>query len=123
MRDISDQLDGIIDDLLGVVDTLQLGGLIQVDQVLVKIKPGSSQQGAGIVVQIGCDALSFLFLEPDGGIQQELLLVLFHALQPHLIPDDFSLMKNDKDDQPYGKRQHSYGAKEKHLRDPRVSDF
>src|ERR1700754_1192985 len=35
--DIADQLDGIIDDRFGIVDTLQLGCLIQVDQVLIQI--------------------------------------------------------------------------------------
>ena len=37
MRDIADQLNGVIDDLLGIVDALQLGGLVQVDEVLIEI--------------------------------------------------------------------------------------
>src|SRR6201999_3543706 len=65
MRDIADELDGIIDDRLGIINTLQLGGLVEVDQVLVQVQTGGSQQWSRVVVQIGGDTLAFLFLEPD----------------------------------------------------------
>ena len=37
VADIPDQLDRIVDDLLGVIDALQLGGLIEIDQVLIQV--------------------------------------------------------------------------------------
>ena len=97
MADIADELDSIVDDLLGVVDALQLGGLIEIDEVLIEVQPGCSQEGACIVVEIGGDPLAFLFLQADAGVEEEFLLVLFHALEPQLIADDLSLVKDDED--------------------------
>ncbi len=37
VRDITDQLDRIIDDRFGIVDALQLGCFVQVDQVLIQV--------------------------------------------------------------------------------------
>lgn len=37
VRDIADELDRIVDDLLGVVDALQLRGLVEIDQILVQV--------------------------------------------------------------------------------------
>src|SRR6185312_12108543 len=36
MTDIPDKLDGIVNDLFGIVDALQLGRLVKVDEVLVE---------------------------------------------------------------------------------------
>ncbi len=41
--DITDQLYRIVNDLFGIVNALQLGGLVEVDQVFVQVKPGGSQ--------------------------------------------------------------------------------
>jgi len=35
--DISDQLDGIVDDLFGVVDALKLGRFIEVDEIFIEV--------------------------------------------------------------------------------------
>ena len=111
MGNVSDELDGIVDDLLGIVDALQLGCLVQVDQVLIEVEPGGGQQGAGVIVEVGCDPLAFFFLEADRGIQEQFLLVMLHSLQLELVTDDFTLMKNNKNDQPDGQGQHTNGAK------------
>lgn len=71
MADITDELDGIINDLAGLEDRLQLGGLILVHQILIQIQTGCGQQGTGIIVQVGSQALAFLFLQFDRGIQQD----------------------------------------------------
>ncbi len=68
VRDIPDQLDGIVDDLFGIVDALELGLFVQVHKILIQVKAGGGQQRAGIVVQVGCNALAFFFLQADGGI-------------------------------------------------------
>lgn len=68
MGDIPDQLDGIIDDLLGVVDALELGIDVLVHQVFVQVEAGGGEERTGIVVQVCCDALSFLFLPAYGGV-------------------------------------------------------
>ena len=112
MRDIADQLDGIIDDLFGIVDTLQLRGLVEVHQVFVEVQAGGGQQGACIVVEIGSDALAFFFLEADRGIQQHFLLFLFQPLQLHLVAYHFPLVKDDKHDKADSQCQHTHGAKE-----------
>ena len=114
MRDIAYQLDGVVDDLFGIVDTLQLGGLVEVDQVLIQVKPGGGEQGTGVVVQVGGNALALFFLQTDRSIEQELLLVLFHALEAHLIPDHLPLVEDDKYNEPDGKREHTYGAEIEH---------
>ena len=43
MADITHQLYGIIDDLAGLEDGLQLRGLILVHQVLVQVEAGCSE--------------------------------------------------------------------------------
>jgi len=112
--DVSDQLYGIVDDLFGVVNALQLGGLVEVDEVLVEVQTGGSEKGAGVIVEVGGDALAFFFLEADGGVQQQFLLVLFHALEPQLVPDDLSLVKDDENDKPDSERQHADSAEKEH---------
>lgn len=77
VRDVPDQLNGIVDDLFGVIDALELGRFVEVNQVFVQVQAGSCQQGTGIVMEVGGNPLAFLFLQADGGIQQHLLLVLF----------------------------------------------
>lgn len=111
MRDIADELDGIVDDLLGIVNALQLGGLVQVDQVLIEVKSGGGEQGAGVIVEVGGNTLAFFFLQADGGIQQQFLLVLFHALQAQLVAYHLALVKNNENDEPDGKCKHTDGAK------------
>lgn len=112
MGDITDQLDRIVDDLLGIVDALQLGGLVEVHQIFVQVQAGGGQQGAGIVVEVGCNTLPLLFLEPDGGVQQHFLLFLLHPLELHLVADHLPLMEDDENDQPDCQGQHSHGAEE-----------
>ena len=114
VRNISDQLDGIIDDLLGIINTLQLSGLIEIHQVLVQIQTRRRQQRTGIIVEIRRNPLPFFLLQAYGGIQKQLLLILFHLLQFHLVTNDLALVKDDENDKPYGERQHSYGAKKQH---------
>ncbi len=81
MTDIADELDSVVDDLLGVVDALQLGGLVEVDEVFVEIQASGREEGAGIIVEISRDALAFFFLEAYAGVEEKLLLVLFHPLK------------------------------------------
>lgn len=111
MANVADELDGIVDDLFGVVDALQLGGLVEVDEVLIEVKPGGGQEGACVVMEIGGDPLAFFFLEPDAGVKEELLLVLFHALEPQLVADNPTLVEDYKDNQPDSKGQHPDSAK------------
>src|SRR6185295_15448742 len=66
MGDVADQLDGIVDDLLCIVDTLELGLFIQVHEVLVEIEPRGSQEWSCIIVQISCYTLPFFLLQADG---------------------------------------------------------
>lgn len=70
MRDIPNELDGIVDDLLGAINALELGTFVEVHHVLIEVKPGGSEEGAGIIVQVGSDAGSFFFLEAYRGVQQ-----------------------------------------------------
>jgi len=124
MGDIADQLDSIVDDLLGIIDALQLGGLIEIDEILIQVQPGRSQEGTGVIMQIRGDPLPFLFLQPDRGIEEEFLLILLHLLELQLIPDNLPLVKDDKDDQPDGKCQHADSAKKQHQGYvTRASDF
>lgn len=76
-------------------------------------------------MEIGGNTLPLFFLEPDRGVEQQFLLILLHALQPQLIADDLSLMKDDEDDKPDSQCQHTDSAKEQHQRHAatRVSDF
>jgi len=107
VRDIPDKLDGIVDDLFGAVDALELGVFIEIDHVLVEVETGGGEQRAGIVVQVGGDPGPFFFLQPDRGVEQEFLLLIFHFLQGHLVPDDFTLVKDDKNDQADGEHEHA----------------
>ena len=112
VRDIADKLDGIVDNLFGVVDALQLAGFVEVHQVFVQVEAGGSQEGAGVVVQVGCDAGAFFFLEADGCVQEHLLLVLFHSLELELVAYDFPLVKHDKNDESDREHEHAYCAEE-----------
>jgi len=114
MADVADQLDGIVDDLFCIVDALELRRLVEVDQVFIKVKPGGGKEGPGIVVQVCGDPLAFLFLEANAGVEEQFLLVLLHPLQTHLVANDFPLVKDNEDNEPDSKRQHSDSAKEKH---------
>jgi hypothetical protein len=106
VRDVPDQLDGIIYNLLGIVDALQLGRDILVNQVVIQVKTGCSQQWAGVIMKISCNALPFFFLPPDGCIEENLLLLLFKSLKLLLVLDDLSLVKYNEYHQAYGKHQH-----------------
>ena len=50
MRDIPDQLDGVVDDLLGIIDALELCLFVEVYKILIEVEARRSEQGAGIVV-------------------------------------------------------------------------
>ena len=58
MADITDQLDGIVNDLPGLEDGLQLGGFVLVHEVLIQVEAGRGQEGTGIIMQIGGKALA-----------------------------------------------------------------
>ena len=118
MGDIPDQLYGIINNLLGIVDTLQLCGFIQVDQVFIEVEPGCGKERSCIIMEVSCNALPFFFLKADGSIKQGFLLILLHTLQLLLVADDFSLVKSDKDDKANRECQHPDSTKEQYGRDP-----
>jgi len=65
MGDIPDQLDGIIYDLLGIINTLQLSSDVLVYQVIIQVKAGCSQKGTSIVMKISRNMLPFFLLPPD----------------------------------------------------------
>jgi len=121
VADIADELDGVVEDLAGLVDGLKLGGLILVDQVFVKIKSGGSQQGAGVVVEVGGQALALLFLEADGSVQQDLLLLMLQLLKPELVPDYLSLVKDDEKDQTDGQYKHAQSAHKEYKGNSRLT--
>ena len=112
MADITDQLNRIVDDLSGLEDRLELGSFIHIHQVFVEIKAGGSEQGTSVIMQVSGKSLSFLFLELDGSVEQDLLLFLFHVIDPVLKTKYTSLVKNDKDDQSYGQHDHAQGSEE-----------
>jgi len=116
MRDITYQLDGIVDDLFGVIDTLELGLFVEVYKILIEVEAGSGEQRSGVVMQVGGNALAFLFLQSDGGIQKRFLLILLHFLKLLLIADDFPLVKADEYDESYREGQHADRAEEQHHR-------
>lgn len=87
-----------------------MGGFIEVDEVFVEVKAGRGQQRACVVVQVGGYALTFFFLQADGGVEEHFLLFLFEALELHLVADDLSLVEDDEDDQPDGEDEHADGA-------------
>ena len=112
--DIADQLDGVVDDLFGVVDALELGCAVEIYEVVVEVEAGGGEEGAGVVVQVGGDALAFFFLEADGGVEQGFLLVLFHGLELVLVADHLALVEADEYDEADGEGEHPDGAKEEH---------
>jgi len=114
--DIPDQLDGIVDDLFGIVDTLELGLFIQVYEIFIQVEAGRSQQGTGVIMKVGGDPLAFFFLEADRGIQQGFLLILLHALQLLLVADYLPLVEADEYDQADREGQHTDRAEEQHHR-------
>src|SRR5687767_15009201 len=112
--DVADQLDGIVNNLFGVVDALQLGAFIKVYHVFVEVEPGGGKEGAGVVVQICGNTLSFLFLEADRGVEQHFLLFGFHFLQGALVADHFALVEDNKDNEADSQYQHSDGTEEEY---------
>lgn len=125
VTDIAYQLDRVVNDLFGVINALKLGGFVEVDEVFIQVQAGGGKEGAGVVVEVGSDALAFLFLEPDAGVEKKFLLVLLHALELMLVADNLALVEYNEDDQPDGKGKHPNRAEEQHERDAtiRVSDF
>ena len=67
-------------------------------------------------MEVSGDPLAFFLLQPDTGVEEQLLLVLFDPLQLQLIANDLPLVKDNKNDQPDGKRQHADSAKKEHQR-------
>jgi hypothetical protein len=63
--DISNELDGIVDDLFGVIDGLQLGIHILVDQVFIEVEAGCGEEGTCVVVKVCGYTLPFFFLPAD----------------------------------------------------------
>ena len=114
MTDIADELDGIIKNLPCLEDGLELGSLVLVHQVLVQVKAGGGQQGAGIIVQVGRQALAFFLLQTDRGVQQDLLLFLFHMLELRLVADHLALVENDKEDQTDSQYKHTQGTQKEY---------
>lgn len=108
-------MDGIVNDLLGVIDALQLGIDILVNEVFVEVEAGGGEEGACIIMKICGYPLPFFFLPAYGGVQQDLLLFIFHFLELHLVFNNPSLVENDKDDQADSKYQHANGSEEQHI--------
>ena len=69
MADVPYELDGIINDLAGLEDGLQLGSFILVDQVFIQVEAGCGKERAGIIVEVGCQSLALFFLKFDRGIE------------------------------------------------------
>ncbi len=107
MGNIPDQLDGIVDDLFGVVDALELGIDILVNEVFVQVQSGGGEERTGIIVQVGGDALPFFFLPAYGGVEEDLLLFVFHLLELELVADDPALVEYDKYNQADSEYQHA----------------
>jgi hypothetical protein len=101
MADIPYQKDGVVNDLLGAENTLQLLGSFLINEVLIQVKPGGSQKRARIVMEICCYSLALFFLETDGGIQVDLLLLRLKFLHLDMILDHFPLVHDNKDNDPY----------------------
>lgn len=108
MTDVADQLYGIIDDLAGLEDGLELGGLVLVYEILVEIKPCGGEEWTGVIVQVGGESLPFFFLQFDAGIEHHFLLFDFHLLHLLLKFLHFSLMEDDEHYKPDGEHKHSY---------------
>ena len=43
--DVPDQLDGIVDDLFGIVDALELGLFVEVHKIFIEVEAGRGEQG------------------------------------------------------------------------------
>ena len=115
MADVADALNGIIDDLFGTEDGLQLLGGFEVNQVFIEVKKGSGQLRTYIIVQVGCNPVSFLLLKFNGGIQQHLLLLILQPLQFGIELVDFSLMKDYKEHNAQGKTDHGQRAEKQDI--------
>lgn len=115
MGDIPDELDGIVNDLLGVIDALQLGIDILVYEVFVEVEAGGGEEGAGVIVEVSGDALAFFFLPADRCVKEDLLLFLLHFLELHLVFDDPALVENDKYDQADSEYQHADRSEEQNV--------
>lgn len=63
-------------------------------------------------MQVGGQALAFFFLQFDGGIQQDLLLFLFHLVDLVLEFQNPALVQDDKDHQGYHQDNHTDGTQE-----------
>ena len=107
MGDVPDQLDGIVDNLFGVINALELRIDVLVHQVFVEVEPCGGEEWAGVIVKIGCNALSFFFLPAYGCIQKDLLLLVFHFLELHLVADNPALVEYDKYNQADSEYQHA----------------
>lgn len=112
MADIPDELDGVVDDLAGLENGLQLGGLILVNKVFIEIEAGGGEQGAGIIMEVGRKPLSFFLLQFDRRVKQYFLLLLFHLLEAGLVTHHFPLVEDDEDDKADGKYNHTQGTQE-----------
>ena len=114
MADVAHQLNGVVQNLPGLENTLELRHLVLVHQVFIQVKPGSGQQWACIVVKVGGNALALFLLHADGCVQQHLLLLLFHQLQAQLVAYHLSLVEDDEQDQANGQYQHSQCSQEEY---------
>ena len=59
-------------------------------------------------------SLSFFFLQFDGSVEEDFLLLLFHLLQPRLVAHHLSLVKDDENDQADCQYHHSQRAQEEY---------
>ena len=114
MADIADKLDGLVNDLAGLENGLELGGLILVHQVLIQVEAGRCQKRTGIIVQVSREALPFFFLQFDRGVQQYLLLLLFHLLYFFMEAEDPALVHDEEYNKATYQHDHAHGAKEQH---------
>lgn len=114
VADVADELDGIIDDLACLEYALELRGLVLVHEVFIEIEPGGGEEGTGIIMEVGGQSLSFLFLQLDAGVEHHLLLVYFHLLHSLLEALHPALVEDDEEHQANHQYQHSDGAQKKH---------
>src|SRR4028119_422414 len=104
MRNVTNEVDGIVYNRFGRGYMLDLGRFFEVNEVFVEVQTGCCQQWAGIIVKVRGKALAFFFLGANRCIQQPCLLLIFHLLQSHLVENYFTLMKNDKYNKSNSKR-------------------
>ena len=67
-------------------------------------------------MQIRSNTLPFFFLPADGCIQEDLLLFFLHFLELHLVADNPSLVKYNKNHQANGQYQHTQCPEEQNSR-------